>query len=46
MLARLPDQNLSEARPPRWAEVVLWNYPPYYRRVALAQQRLAASGST
>ena len=44
MLARLHDQNLSEARPPRWAELLFWDHPPYYRRVAEGQRQLAAPG--
>jgi len=38
MLTRLTDQNLAESRPGRWAEIMLYDHPPYYRRIALAQR--------
>ncbi len=37
MLTRLTDQNLSESRPSRWAEIMLYDHPPYHKRLKLAQ---------
>jgi Zn-dependent protease with chaperone function len=37
MLTRLTDQNLAESRPSRWAEIMFYDHPPYYRRLELAQ---------
>jgi STE24 endopeptidase len=37
MLTRLTDQNLAESRPGRWAEIMLYDHPPYYKRLKLAQ---------
>ncbi|MBI2918469.1 MAG: M48 family metalloprotease [Chloroflexi bacterium] len=39
MMAKLTDQNLGEEHPPLWVELLYYDHPPYYRRVALAQQR-------
>ncbi len=39
MMAKLTDQNLGEGQPPRWIELLFYDHPPYYRRVALAQRR-------
>lgn len=37
MLARLTDQNLAESRPSRLVEIMLYDHPPYYKRLQLAQ---------
>jgi STE24 endopeptidase len=37
MLAKLTDQNLAESRPSRWAEIMLYDHPPYHKRLKLAQ---------
>ena len=37
MLTKLADQNLAEAQPPRWAEVLLYDHPPYGKRMAMAR---------
>jgi STE24 endopeptidase len=37
MLTKLTDQNLVESRPSRWAEIMLHDHPPYYRRLETAQ---------
>jgi len=37
MLTKLTDQNLAESRPSRWAEIMFYDHPPYYRRLELAQ---------
>lgn len=36
-MTKLANQNLAEARPGRWVEVLLYDHPPYYRRVAMAE---------
>lgn len=36
-MRRLADQNLSEERPPRWAELLLYTHPPIWRRVERAE---------
>jgi STE24 endopeptidase len=38
MLTRLTDQNLSESKPSRWAELLFYDHPPYYKRVELANR--------
>lgn len=35
MLTKLTDQNLAESRPGRWAELLFYDHPPYYRRMEL-----------
>lgn len=42
-MTRLTDQNLSEAHPSRWVEVLFYDHPPYYKRVALARQYAGAA---
>lgn len=41
MMTRLTNQNLSDATPSRWAEILFYDHPPYSKRVAGAQQRIA-----
>jgi len=36
LLTKLTDQNLSESQPGRWSEILFYDHPPYYRRIALA----------
>jgi STE24 endopeptidase len=36
MMTRLTEQNLGEAKPPRWAELLLDDHPSYSSRVAYA----------
>jgi STE24 endopeptidase len=36
-MTRLADQNLSEADPERWVEVLLYSHPAISRRVAMAK---------
>jgi len=38
-MARLANQNLSEANPPRWVVWLLYSHPPIGERIALAQAR-------
>lgn len=38
MMTKLVDQNLGEASPARWAEILLYDHPTYDKRVALARQ--------
>jgi len=33
LMTKLTDQNLSDARPSRWAEVLFYDHPPYWKRV-------------
>ena len=35
MLTRLTDQNLDVSRPARWVEILFYDHPPHYRRVAV-----------
>lgn len=44
-MARLTDRNLSEANPPAWAKLLFWTHPPFWERVAMAQQAGPASES-
>ena len=38
MMTRLTDQNLTEAQPPRWVEVLMHDHPSYYQRLELARR--------
>lgn len=40
-MAKLTDQNLAEAEPSHWVELLFYDHPPYTKRVSLAQQYLA-----
>lgn len=40
MLTKLTDQNLSEAKPSRWVELLFYDHPPYYRRVEQVQHKV------
>ncbi len=33
MMTKLTDQNLSEAQPSRWVELLLYDHPSYHRRI-------------
>jgi STE24 endopeptidase len=37
-MSKLTDQNLSEAEPPRWVEVLLDDHPSYRQRVDMARK--------
>jgi STE24 endopeptidase len=37
MLTKLTDQNLAEAEPGRWSELLFYDHPPYSKRVELAE---------
>ncbi|MBM4433379.1 MAG: M48 family metallopeptidase, partial [Chloroflexi bacterium] len=37
-MARLTDQNLSEAQPPRWVELLIYDHPSYQNRLEHAKQ--------
>ncbi len=37
-MTRLANQNLAEAQPPRWVEILLHSHPSIQRRVAMAEQ--------
>lgn len=37
MMTKLTNQNLSEAQPSRWVELLFYDHPPYFRRVARAR---------
>ncbi|MBI4284630.1 MAG: M48 family metallopeptidase [Chloroflexi bacterium] len=36
-MTKLTDQNLGEAKPARWVELLLYDHPAYYRRVELTR---------
>lgn len=36
MMTKLTNQNLSEAKPSRWVELLFYDHPPYFKRVARA----------
>jgi STE24 endopeptidase len=36
MMTKLTNQNLSEAQPSRWVELLFYDHPPYFKRVARA----------
>lgn len=36
LMTKLADQNLNEDKPGRWAEVLFYDHPPYYKRVEQA----------
>jgi len=38
MLTKLTDQNLSESEPGRWAELMFYDHPPYYKRLEIARR--------
>ncbi|UCC59275.1 MAG: M48 family metallopeptidase [Dehalococcoidia bacterium] len=40
MLTKLTDQNLAESRPSRWAELLFYDHPPYYKRMELIRSYL------
>lgn len=40
-MTKLTDQNLTEAQPSRWVELLFYDHPPYTKRVNLAQRHLA-----
>ena len=44
LMTRLTNQNLADATPPRWAEVMLYDHPPYWKRVARAGAASGAAG--
>jgi len=37
MMTKLANQNLSEAQPSRWVELLFYDHPPYFRRVDRAR---------
>ena len=37
-MTKLHRQNLAEERPSRWVEILFYDHPPLYRRLALAQR--------
>ncbi|MBE0415696.1 MAG: M48 family metallopeptidase [Dehalococcoidia bacterium] len=37
VMTKLTNQNLSEAQPSRWVELLFYDHPPYFKRVARAQ---------
>lgn len=36
VMTKLTDQNLTEAQPSRWVELLFYDHPPYTKRVSLA----------
>lgn len=38
VMTKLTNQNLSEAQPSRWVELVFYDHPPYFKRVARARE--------
>ncbi len=38
LMARLTDQNLTEAEPSRWTKLLFYDHPPYNERVELAHK--------
>ena len=43
-MTRLANQNLADADPPRWVEVMLYSHPAISRRVAAAHAFEAGTG--
>lgn len=44
-MTKLTDQNLDEAKPSPWVELLFYDHPPYTKRVALAHQYLSENPS-
>ena len=44
VMGKLANQNLSEAKPARWVELLFYDHPPYFRRVARACQYKEMAG--
>jgi len=44
LMAKLTDQNLSEAEPCRWAKFLFYDHPPYNERVVLARDYPVIAG--
>ena len=44
MLTKLTDQNLDESKPSRWAELLFYDHPPYYKRVEQASRYRGEEG--
>lgn len=44
VMSKLANQNLSEAKPARWVELIFYDHPPYFRRVARARQYEEGAG--
>lgn len=42
LMTKLTNQNLAQASPARWEEVLFYDHPPYAKRIRPAEQRLAA----
>lgn len=40
-MTKLTDQNLAEAQPSRWVELLLWDHPSYHRRLEHASYYIA-----
>jgi len=45
MMTRLTNQNLGEAQPARWVEVLTYDHPSYYRRVEFARSYMKSRGA-
>lgn len=43
-MSKLANQNLSEAKPARWVELIFYDHPPYFRRVERARQYEEGAG--
>ena len=41
MLTKLTNQNLSDATPSRWAEILFYGHPPYSKRVQNIQRKVS-----
>ena len=44
VMSKLANQNLSEAKQARWVEILFYDHPPYFRRVARARQYEEGAG--
>lgn len=44
VMSKLANQNLSEEKPARWVEILFYDHPPYFRRVARARQYEEGAG--
>ncbi|GAI07846.1 unnamed protein product, partial [marine sediment metagenome] len=42
-MTKLADQNLSEAQPSRWVELLIYDHPCYHKRVEHARHYLIHS---
>ncbi len=44
VMSKLANQNLAEAKPARWVELIFYDHPLYFRRVARVRQYEEGAG--